>query len=1069
VRLIFNDNDPDHELIHGDLAALYNNLISFNPTAGIGQFNVKAFGAVGNGSAQDAAAIQATLDAAETAGGGQVYCPTGTYYLGSTTLSLASNCFLVGDGFMSILLSDVVPTVLVKNKGWATSTFAGSLGLANLRLRCTTDRAGTESPFDGGAAFRNCYNVIISNVWCEGGATGIGFEGCTDWQVENVVGYRQADSALKFNWSGTVTPTAHRGVAVNCWAVESGYQLDIGDAVPTVSYPYGSGIIVSQGDVSLIDCGAIDCKGQGVEMGSGPSGVLVDGFTQLVTQAGRVATILVADCNDVVVRRVKARITTAGGEAAVYVEGTSGHGQDNIVIENCMGQADFVSTSYPVGVNVSDYCTNVVVRGCTYDGMNIQAGNTNSSDILLDDCEVRNCGSYGFRVQKSVRSVVRNCRAINNGADSGIALDVKSRVGFDCDLGTDLTLENTYAADTRAGGARTQTYGYYWNNVTGLLLRNVRAKNNLTAPRAADTITLPAIVEEWNEDGTTVATLDNTGLLYLLKGVKIGTAFELAGTGSPESIVTAPVGSTWRRTDGGASTTFYSKESGVGNTGWVAYGVGAVGAVSSVNTRTGGVVLTSTDVGLGNVDNTSNATERAATATLGGKTLTSPVLSTGVSGTAVDTDSTMAANSDTKLASQKAVKSAIAATVGSGSPVDVIDVTASPYNADRTGVVDSTTGIQAAITATSATIASVYFPKGTYKVSDQGAGFCLDMSSESGVHLFGPTSGFANPSGTDGSATIFTTSNNTTIMKSEAASLNHYGPFIENLRLEARAINTICFSLKWYNHYVFRNVTFQGIGGTSTGTGLKIVGTSADASYGHIETCHFLHNLTGCSMAGSAGATFDGNCYFQATATNFRLLDLQSGVAHVSVIGNKFEDTAPTVGGIGIQADAAYSVNIIGNCFEGLETLINLVAQGSPTISGVQIHSNSLQGKTGTLYGVVVGANRERDCIGLNRWSGIPTRVVDNGTDTTYMANLTGTATWDPPSIANGAATSTTVTVSAAVVGQVIVLGFSLALPAGMILWGTVTAADTVTATLFNASGTTQDVASGTLTARVLL
>jgi hypothetical protein len=39
------------------------------------------------------------------------------------------------------------------------------------------------------------------------------------------------------------------------------------------------------------------------------------------------------------------------------------------------------------------------------------------------------------------------------------------------------------------------------------------------------------------------------------------------------------------------------------------------------------------------------------------KTLTSPVINTGVSGTAIDTDSALAANSDTKLASQKAVKS----------------------------------------------------------------------------------------------------------------------------------------------------------------------------------------------------------------------------------------------------------------------------------------------------------------------------------------------------------------------------------------------------------------------------
>lgn len=40
------------------------------------------------------------------------------------------------------------------------------------------------------------------------------------------------------------------------------------------------------------------------------------------------------------------------------------------------------------------------------------------------------------------------------------------------------------------------------------------------------------------------------------------------GTGSPESVVTAPVGSIFMRTNGGASTTMYIKESGTGTTGW---------------------------------------------------------------------------------------------------------------------------------------------------------------------------------------------------------------------------------------------------------------------------------------------------------------------------------------------------------------------------------------------------------------------------------------------------------------------------------------------------------------------
>lgn len=56
-------------------------------------------------------------------------------------------------------------------------------------------------------------------------------------------------------------------------------------------------------------------------------------------------------------------------------------------------------------------------------------------------------------------------------------------------------------------------------------------------------------------------------------GLHIGTAttspFLSSGAGTPEGAVTAPVGSVFMRTDGGAATSVYVKESGSGNTGWV--------------------------------------------------------------------------------------------------------------------------------------------------------------------------------------------------------------------------------------------------------------------------------------------------------------------------------------------------------------------------------------------------------------------------------------------------------------------------------------------------------------------
>ena len=71
--------------------------------------------------------------------------------------------------------------------------------------------------------------------------------------------------------------------------------------------------------------------------------------------------------------------------------------------------------------------------------------------------------------------------------------------------------------------------------------------------------------------GTELMRLHPTNTLIFQQGYRLqGNTTHAAGTGSPEGVVTAVRGSTWLRTDGGAGTTFYVKESGTGNTGWAA-------------------------------------------------------------------------------------------------------------------------------------------------------------------------------------------------------------------------------------------------------------------------------------------------------------------------------------------------------------------------------------------------------------------------------------------------------------------------------------------------------------------
>jgi hypothetical protein len=73
-------------------------------------------------------------------------------------------------------------------------------------------------------------------------------------------------------------------------------------------------------------------------------------------------------------------------------------------------------------------------------------------------------------------------------------------------------------------------------------------------------------------DTNATTMLAGQGVAWLIgtTGTPTNICRDTAGNGSPEGVVTANKGSTYRRFDGGAATCFYVKESGAGNTGWVA-------------------------------------------------------------------------------------------------------------------------------------------------------------------------------------------------------------------------------------------------------------------------------------------------------------------------------------------------------------------------------------------------------------------------------------------------------------------------------------------------------------------
>jgi hypothetical protein len=114
----------------------------YNPTTR-GEFNVMDYGAVGDAVTDDSQKIQATIDAAISAGGGVVYLPNKTYLIGShLVIGTASNIKLLGEigttllttgatgtgEYITLLLSGVLSNIEISNiKFESTTSYASEL------------------------------------------------------------------------------------------------------------------------------------------------------------------------------------------------------------------------------------------------------------------------------------------------------------------------------------------------------------------------------------------------------------------------------------------------------------------------------------------------------------------------------------------------------------------------------------------------------------------------------------------------------------------------------------------------------------------------------------------------------------------------------------------------------------------------------------------------------------------------------------------------------------------------------------------------------------------------------
>lgn len=106
-------------------------------------YNVRSYGALGNGSNDDAAAINAAIAAAAAAGGGVVYIPAGTYSIGAGIVINADNIIIRGDGKGNTIIKpvtnatfDAIATGLPPSSGTA-GYIRYFIGVEGLTIDCS--------------------------------------------------------------------------------------------------------------------------------------------------------------------------------------------------------------------------------------------------------------------------------------------------------------------------------------------------------------------------------------------------------------------------------------------------------------------------------------------------------------------------------------------------------------------------------------------------------------------------------------------------------------------------------------------------------------------------------------------------------------------------------------------------------------------------------------------------------------------------------------------------------------------------------------------------------------------